>query len=216
MPTSSVSKKLEKAFGEKFPGNLDKIIEKSGYDCETVLLTINSNSINEIESYINANKEYLRGTAYEYCISTNSVFKLKPGHRALILSIPKKLSTKKKKCAPTVLEGKENDNFDDERVCENEAQLKDAIVHKLVKFASDRNFNLNLNKSDIFDFRMENDKLKCDLQCPICHKRIKCEYKSYWLVSNFQKHLKVHFSRDVVIVDYSREHSLDIDHILDD
>lgn len=83
---------IEKKLREKLPANLEKIISSSGYECESALLTIDSTSIVEIENFINENKFFLKDTAYEYFLTNNLQFKLKPEHRALILSIPKVLS----------------------------------------------------------------------------------------------------------------------------
>lgn len=55
------------------------------------LATINSDSIKLFEDYVNENKNLLEGTVYENLIANNLKFKLKPGHKVLILSLPEAL-----------------------------------------------------------------------------------------------------------------------------
>ena len=209
--SSHVFAKLEAKSKEKIPGNLEKIISSAGYETEGALATIDGKAITEIENFINENKFFLKETAYEYCIENNSVFKFKPGHRSIILSIPKLLScnTIKNKKSKNVVSVEEKENLSVE-------ELTKSIITKVVKFAGDRNFLLNTDSLKVIDLREEDNKIKCNLQCPICHKQIRCQYIRYWIVSNFEAHLKLHFARDVVVVDYSKEHSEEIDKILSD
>lgn len=199
--SKNVEKTLENLFGEKLPGRIDKIIFEAGFDTNCALLSINSSSIVEIEKYINENKNILVDTAYDSCLKNDTRFCFKPGHRALILSIPKKLEKNKEKKS---LQKPEKINYQIETNVVNkhldEHKLKDAIINKVVKFAQKCSFELTIDISAIFDFREESGKVKCSVQCPICLRKIKCEFKRYWIVSNLQKHLKNHFN--VMNIDY--------------
>lgn len=90
-----------------------------------------------------------------------------------------------------------------------------------MKFCADRNFDINKELFQVFNLREENNKIKCELKCPVCDtKKIACDYTTYWNVSNFQAHLKRHIANavdvDIGIADYSQEHSEAIDHILNE
>lgn len=51
-----------------------------------------NHSTKDIEAYTNENKEIVNETPYEYCIKEGSRFKFKPGHKAILLSLPKTLA----------------------------------------------------------------------------------------------------------------------------
>lgn len=94
---TNVYAELERKLGEKLPGGIQKILESTGFENKSSLLNINIDSIKDIEEYINENKYILEKTSYELCLNNNYVFKVKPGHRAFILNIPKVLNSSKKK-----------------------------------------------------------------------------------------------------------------------
>lgn len=226
MTSENVFHKLRIASKENLPGNLEKILIASGYETESALLDIGKSSIQEIETYINENKHFLQNTAYEFCFRDNTVFKLKPGHKSNILSIPNLIRGKNKNKKQPNFENKENGNANENGIVEekNENDLKVAIINKIVKFANDRSFLLTLDTSDIIDFEKIDNKFKCSVRCPVCSKQIRCEYKSYWIVSNLQKHLKNHFRLDVEtiivnppngVLSYADEH-MDLDNVLKD
>lgn len=70
------------------PVVLTKILDQCGFDCVQTLKCLDQNSINEIEQFLNEDlekhRDFLHGSVYEQ----KSVFKLLPGHRALILKLP--------------------------------------------------------------------------------------------------------------------------------
>lgn len=188
MSKDEFSRKLHKIVGKKLSQGLEKIIFESGFDSEYALTTLNPETIKTIEEFINENKNVLKGTVYESVIESNSVFKLKPGHKAAILSLPKAL---------TDYEAKINKNF----VSSTEEKLKQSLLKKITKFARKCSFEINFGVSSIFEFQQRNEVYKCRLKCPLCNILIRCEHKKYWLVSNFEKHLKNHFVRDIQSVD---------------
>lgn len=206
-------KKITSALKEKFPDKLDKIILLAGFDSEQSFLNLNSESIPEIEQYINDNKHILTGTSYENTIQTH--FKLKPGHKIFLLGIPKALESfnKKKKEQKKQKEQKKlekrtsqirnenDDQFVNSEDIENgtievssiECELKQKLIEKITKFASKHSVTLIIDTNNIVELEENNTKYKCQIICPICQKQLKCEHTTYWLISNFEKHLKRHF-----------------------
>lgn len=87
--------KIEKNVGENLPKCVKKILESCGYSTIISLKNISSNSIIQIENHINTfgdeviqqldccNHEFYRNQH-----RTQQVFKLLPGHRECILSLP--------------------------------------------------------------------------------------------------------------------------------
>lgn len=174
-------KKLKNIVGRKLPQGLENIIIESGFDSESTLATINPTTIKSIEEYVNENKDLLKGTTYESLIANNLEFKLKPGHKAIILSLPNQLKEYEKKS------GKES------KLNEEEGKLKQSIVNKIDHFARKILTELNVSEELIHEFQRENENYKCLFECPICSTKIKCVYKTYWLVSNLECHMKKHF-----------------------
>lgn len=80
----NVFSQFESWTGIKLPVVLIKVLEQCGFDFCQTLKCIEQNSIHEIEEFLNEDlgkhREILRGSVYEH----KSVFKLLPGHRALI------------------------------------------------------------------------------------------------------------------------------------
>lgn len=192
MSTIELFRKVERILHDKLPTKIDQILFNAGFDSETALLALNHENIAEAERYINENKQILIGTSYASFCTENSVFKFKPGHKATILSIAKALkeskstNKKKKKC--------ESEPLDDEK-------LKQALITKVFNFANKQSFELLLETSDIIDFKREEDKIKSRIQCPYCPSLYKCEFTSYWNISNFEKHLKKHFANGIELLE---------------
>lgn len=88
---STVFSSLENIIGEKIPESIIFILTETGYDSRLALKRITAEKITGIEDHINAdiaNLSYgLVGTRYENV----RPFKLLPGHRALIESLPQYL-----------------------------------------------------------------------------------------------------------------------------
>lgn len=238
MPKGSIYRQIERKLGEKLPSNLEKILIETGFDTKSAIKLINSDSIHSIEEYINSNTNLLKDTPYENTIP----FKLKPGHKALILSLPVVISQEKVKIKRKddnknyVINKKsvgENDNglsdirnssepvnignivpheqqHTNERT--NEENLKKLLLKKIVNFGIKNSFDLVVEESNIFDFEKIGDKIKCKIQCLVCDAKYTCFYNTYWNVSNFEKHLKQHFDKDVqfieevVIDDFENNH----------
>lgn len=210
-----VFEKLERALGEKLPGDLELILKNTGFDRESTLLGINSKNIDEIQNYLNENKFLLQNTVYEHCFSNDSVFTLKPGHRALLLSIPKVLSEEKPSKAKKNHKNKENQATSRVEQEISEQDLVNAILRKVVKYADRKNFEINTDLLEVHDINRVGSKVQCKLQCPLCAKQIKCYFGTYWNISNFQDHFKKHFiTVETVLIDYTEDNSDAIDEII--
>lgn len=184
-------RKLQRIVGKNLPRGLDTIIYEAGYDAESALATIDSTAIKNIEEYINENKSILKDTVYEDIIVNNSVFKLKPGHKAIILNLPKALENYEEKKPTNLVQNTSKVNTEEEK--EGEV-LKKNLVDKLNKFGKKYLFGFNnFSESSILEFRKENGVYKCRFECPFCEVKYTCTHKSFWLVSNFEAHLKKDF-----------------------
>lgn len=182
-------RKLKIIVGRILPRGLDNIIYEAGYDAESALATINSATITNIEEHVNENKQVLKDTVYEDLLLNDLPFKLKPGHKAIILNLPKLLEQNESKKLTGLVPAPSNPSRDQ--------ILKDSLVKKIKKFAIKCSFELDCDETSILEFRQENAVHKCRFACPLCSKKINCEHKSYWLISNLEKHLKIHFTRDI-------------------
>lgn len=187
MSLNTVFTKLTRVLKEKLPATIQKILIESSFDSEVSILGINSEIITEIEKFVNENKHILQNTEYEEVLKKDSVFKLKPGHRSVLSVLPKKLqdynnNTKKIKKVQA------ND----------EETLKESLINKLLKFSEKHSFALIFDKTLIKNFRIEKNKPKCQIECPICNKHFTCYYTTYWHETNFQKHLTKHFAIEEV------------------
>lgn len=230
MSKSSVIKKVEKIIGERFPGGLDAIIVSAGYDTKTALLNLNSEDIESIEKYTSEYRTNLTGTTYEKEFGflnekTDSIFKLKPGHRSFLLNLPKRL----KEFNESEQKGKREKKEQSTNL--NDDKLKLELFNKIVKYFADNNITLVSDISILItSFEHENGKISCFLSCPFCAHLSPCEYKSYWRSSNFQKHCRKHFTATPIeqaensaentnsslnkVVNYSEEHSDQLNTIL--
>lgn len=149
----------------------------------------------------------MEGTVYEHLIENNLDFKLKPGHKAIILSLPQALKIyevkNKKICVSNV----------------SEVDLKHSLVKKITNFANKNLYELNFTLELISDFHQENGAHKCRFECPICSTKIRCEYRKYWLISNLEVHMKNHYKhiefieldREIVIDPNEEEQQLNIE-----
>lgn len=173
-----------------------KILTDSGFDSDSSLSELNSACITDIENYINDNKNILTDTEYNNIALENKVFKLKPGHKAAILRLPKLLVQK-----TTERKAKENTKKQATNNLTDEQQIKSKLIKKIPKFAGNLDPDIVFEESSILDFNSDGGKISCKFECPICASKIKCTHIKYWLVSNFEAHLKKHFDIETVILD---------------
>lgn len=183
---------LEKFLGNKLPKFIKTILINSGFDNQLSILSITSDTITEIESFVKqfvlVNKDLLKETAYKNVDIPN--FKFLPGHRDLLLSLPKRVSelnkiniekkSKKSKVAAvnsTQLEKSPN-------------SLQDILIAKLNKIPFIKSAPAIITKNSILDFSCESVP-KCKVRCPLCEKIVPCIYNKYWVISNVSRHGKL-------------------------
>lgn len=177
--------KLEKALSTKIPLTLKKILIESSFDSEAAILGINTEIIQELESFVNQNKNILESTEYVEVLNTNSIFKFKPGHKSVLNLLPKCLRDYKNKIRAKKSPNSEHD----------EDKLKEVLIQKLLTFCAKISFELTFEKSLILGYHIDEKKQpKCKISCPICSKEYSCYYTTYWHASNFERHLKSHIT----------------------
>lgn len=169
--------KLTRALKEKLPVTLEKNLIASSFDSEASILGIDSEIIKEIELFVNQNQHILENTEYEEVLKTKSEFKFKPGHKSALKLLPNAL----------------RDYNNKQKITQDEESLKTKLINKLAKFSENNLLGLLFEESLITNYRVEQDKSKCKIECPICSTQFTCYYSTYWCASNFEKHIKKHF-----------------------
>lgn len=202
MSSNGIIAKLKRAVNEKiFPSDLEKILLNTGFDSETAILEINRDTIKDIESFVNENKQILEQTSYSSLLNDSIDFKLKPGHKAFLLRLPQSLRKyndnikKKQSNNLNEIEVEEIEREEGEEGKEENKvkELKEKLIKKLINFAEKNSFGLVLDESFIQNYRCENNQTKCQIKCSICNALFTCYHTSYWNVSNLEKHIKRHF-----------------------
>lgn len=193
---------IEKHIGEPIPDFIKKILKACGYDHQIAFENFNREEIKEIEDFINEQfkekPEFLLGTVYEQ----SECFKFLPGHRAILLSLPeivKKVKESKsqkklnKKTKVNLLVGNNGDLITEENSVSFDLEiLSKKLIEKLNKFLEKISLNTEFHPENISNAKIENNCVKCYVKCPSCLINTPCIYKTYWLVSNIEKHLKSH------------------------
>lgn len=165
---------------------------ETAFDTEQALENLNSEDLINIENYIEESRDLLAGTIYE----NKTPFRFFPGHRALLLNIPKKIAEKKleKKEKKSKSDGLNNTLdiglIDDEQ----KQKYKTELIAKLTNYCTKIGLYLNLETKDISNFVSHKDRIKCFVQCPHCtvKKTFTCFKEKYWAYSTFSSHLKKH------------------------
>lgn len=75
----------------ELPDCIHKILKETGFDSEDALLELNDISISIIEEFVQQDRIILKESIYE----NREPFKFLPGHRVLLLAIPKKINNLK-------------------------------------------------------------------------------------------------------------------------
>lgn len=160
------------------------ILTRCGYDNNYAFEAISEENIVKIESFANENTHILKKTNYEKSVP----FKFLPGHRAIILDIPRKIAELKNKQANKQTETSAVSSISPDR----EEQLKNLLISKLKNYSIYVKFELKFEKEHLIEFQNIGDRLKCRVKCPICPKNYLCNYKKHWSVSNIEAHIKEH------------------------
>lgn len=176
---------MENFYGQKFPSCLKVILTKSGYDNNYAFEAICEDNVVKIENFVNENKHIVKKTVYEKSVP----FKFLPGHRAIILDLPRKIAEFKNKQANKQTE---TSTVSSELNPDREEELKNLLINKLINYSKYVKFELKFNKTHLCEFKKIGDKVKCRVKCPICPKNYLCNYKTHWSVSNIEAHIREH------------------------
>lgn len=151
---------------------MKNILHECGFDSELSIIALKETDIEIIEKTVNEKKWILEGSIdYNKCLTTGEQFFFKPGHRALILSLPEKF------------EQYLQSSYD-----KSEEELKSELTKKLMNYLRKKNYSVHFNNNNLTDF----EKNSCRVKCPFCGKRLLCSFKTHWIVSNFEAHLREH------------------------
>lgn len=186
----TVFRRIESILKDKFPSDIEKILIASGYDSPSIVSVITESTISAIEEHINNDFNILQGTSYD-STKENFIFKLKPGHKEFILNLPKILKQSDEKKQKSVTKEKKNEENSLESL--NVDSLKEILVKKVANFLKRQSYETILNITDVGDFHYSGNKIKTKIVCPFCESNIIVDYRSYWNISNLQKHFKIHF-----------------------
>lgn len=194
MQNNDFWKSLERFLKSKIPNHIKNILNFCGFNNDIAFLNFCEKSIEDIELYINKNRQIFNETILQITsknIDENiSPFEFKPGEKTLLLSLSRYYSDLKKSKV------KRNKR---ERVIKDDGQLKNNLVEKIKKYANSKSFVIQLSIKDIIEFKKTGESergiIHCRLKCVFCKTYISCKYDSYWEASNYQKHLKLHFAK---------------------
>lgn len=145
---------------------------------------INVESIKEIEIYVNNNNNILENTTFKNTVP----FAFRPGDRSLLLNLPAYIEVYKEKKQTNKRVAKVTQKE------KSEAEIKIELFNKLMKYAKDKNYAIELKNEDLTEFVKEGTSCRCRLRCVFCsmYMYIVCSYNSFWTVSNYQTHFKDH------------------------
>lgn len=175
---------LEEYNGSKYPKFIKDVLKATAFDTVAALRVLGKNSIEQIESAVNANKTLVKDTVYvdDQGNFKNSPFKFLPGHEALLLSISvdiqkflQKKSAKKSEKPPI-------------------KDLKSQLMNKVNNYLKIRKIDLKIAFGDLTNFTSivgsnGNSRITCMASCPNCSIKVKCVYYSSWKNSNYCVHL---------------------------
>ena len=166
-----------------------------------MLAELTEENIRKLELHVQKHRDILIGTEYEEIAGD---FEFLPGHRAFVLSLPEKVEqisqTERNEAVTITAASASNEEKSDEI-----QELKTKLLVKLLKFAEKNQFALNLSVESVVDLFKDRDQFKCKIVCPHCNKQISCIYKTYWLVSNAQNHLRACFSLESQVAHTSNQ-----------
>lgn len=202
--------KFEKFLKNSIPDCIVKILIESGFDNEISISELCNDDIKIIEEFVESNLKHSIENSGIYNLNEKFVFL--PGHRKLILSLPKRLkefeNNKKKRKEKSETEQENVINEEIELLTQSEINdLKDKLLSKLTKSA--KNYGLKefteeevLSSIDVYINHSNNKthqkpSYKCIIKCIECEKQVPCTWNGYWQIGNLDKHLKNHMKNTV-------------------
>lgn len=187
---------FEEYIGSAVPNDIKVILNESGFDNLLSLVSLKEENIIQIENYLSNNKQIFQYLKEYKDTDSTEVFRLKPGHRALIVGLPNRVekylqhvkdSKKDSKSQTNVRRKVQKDKTDDE--------LKHELTKKVSTFLKNSQFDISFDiQKDVSEFTKEENLYRCRVKCPFCEKQIVCSYVTHWAVSNLESHLKNHIS----------------------
>lgn len=182
--TENVFTKIERILGQKFPKDIKKFLLSAGYDTASIISIITTEDIKIIENFVNSDLSILNDTTYKVP-ENGSQFKLKPGHKQFITKLPQIIKDYKNSLT-------KRGEFPSEK------QLKEKLIKKVENFLSKISITVHLDNSCIGNLEKHPLKVTSKFACFVCNKKISVEFKSYWKISNLQKHLKDHHKKNEI------------------
>lgn len=185
----------------------------SGYDNAICIAEINEQDIKEIEKYTKIHSKSLieQSNIYNKSVET---FAFVPGHRKLLLSLPKRVkefedskSRKKKQnhvnTVNTVSDGENQEAIEEIELLTSEEldELKKKLLGILNRSVESYQIKQKFTENSVSPIetyinnsRHLNKKpsYKCNVNCVACEKNIPCTWNGHWQVSNLNSHLKLH------------------------
>lgn len=165
------------------PQEIKRIICVSGFDNALSILELKASDIADIEKCVNENKNIFKNSNI---YSSSEQFVLKPGHRALILSLPDKFkefydSLKGKKPLEKPVERK------------SESELTHELIEKLESYLYNFNYNVKFGTDSVTDFGSDNkgQNISCRVKCPFCEKKLIVNYVKHWILGNIERHFRI-------------------------
>lgn len=195
---------------EIIPTILRFILEECGFNTLSCMKDINADVIREIEEYVTSNKYIIENHIFDDTPYRKQVkFQLLPGHRMLLLNLPKKLeeiNNFKQQTTQKPWETRDTSELDSNKEnnknvnnTEEDDELKKKLINRIttsitgikLKISSESFTTSNIVKFDIY---ITNNQLNCKsvVKCPLCEKCLCVSYKKYWYISSFDQHLKTH------------------------
>lgn len=205
--------KFEKFVRNSIPDYIVKVLIETGFDNAISISELNNDDIKIIEEFVETNLKHIVEKSGIYDLKEKFVFL--PGHRKLILSLPKRLeefeNNKKKRKGKSETEQENVTTEEIELLTESEINdLKDKLLSKLTKSA--KNYGLKefteeevhssidvyINHSLVPKNKThQKPSYKCLIKCIECEKEIPCTWNGYWQIGNLDKHLKNHMKNTV-------------------
>lgn len=185
----NVFNRLEKFLKNKYPQFIKNILISCGFESEASLKTINEQSIELIENYVNRKKELLEGTNYinEDGSLTSDPFKFLIGHKLLLLSIPQTIveytsekRNKKKNLPTTVI---------------NPETVTSSLLTRFQNYQKTNFLKNPITIDHLKEFTLNENRAKVLVKCIQCDLEVPCTFNKNWSISNYIKHVRTHDSK---------------------
>lgn len=176
--------------GSDVPKDLKNILVFCGFDNELSLMTLNEEKVQELEDFVEKNRE--SAAIKKIRLVQNTEFKLNPGQKAVILSLPVKCRSfvEQRKTEPT----KKFHKKTIKRSTKTELEIKNELIEKLKNYMRRWKFSVNITSADITEYKINNGVNTCRIKCPFCEKRYLVNYTTHWVVSNTEAHIRNHIT----------------------